>query len=266
MEFVKAIILGILQGVTEFLPVSSSGHLVIGSELLDFHNQGVTFDVFVHLGTLFAVIVFFRCEIKDMFLAPFRFLAGDRDRDVFHFLLLDIYIIIATLPAVFVGLFLKDSVEAIFANLFLVFAMLAVTGCIMILSRFLPRRNKKPGPLKALFIGCAQACAIMPGLSRSASTIFAGMLLGLDRETAARFSFLMAVPAISGAAVLQLGNVFQAEAGDFSVLQIAAGTLAAAISGYFAIALLLDIVKKNRLQWFGYYCLLMSLIGFIFLL
>ncbi len=266
MEFVKAIILGVIQGITEFLPISSSGHLVIGSELLDFQGQGITFDVFVHLGTLLAVIVFFRNEMKEMVFAPFRFLTGERSRDVLHFFRMDMYVIIATLPAVFVGLFLKDFIEAIFSSLFVVFTMLAVTGCIMILSRFLPDRNKEPAPLSALLIGCAQACAIFPGLSRSASTIFTGMLLGIDRETAARFSFIMSVPAILGAVVLQLGNVLQAESGNFSVLQVAAGTIAAAISGYFAIALLLDVVKKNRLQWFGYYCILISFIGFIFLL
>ncbi len=266
MEFVKAIILGVVQGLTEFLPISSSGHLVLGSKLLEFQGQGITFDVFVHLGTLLAVIVFFRNEVKEMLFAPFRFFAGHRDRDVLHFLCQDVYIIIATLPAVFVGLFLKDSIEAIFSSLFIVFTMLAVTGCIMILSNLLQSRNKKPGPLNALLIGCGQACAILPGLSRSASTIFVGMLLGIDRETAARFSFIMSIPAILGAVVLQMGNVLSMESGDWSVLQIAAGTLAAAISGYFAIALLLDVVKKNRLQWFGYYCILISLVGFIFLL
>ena len=117
MELIKAMVLGVLQGLTEFLPISSSGHLVIGSELMNFQEQGVVFDVFVHLGTLLAVVLVFRQELIEMVMAPLALLRGDKSESVKHFFLLDVYIIVATLPAVAVGLFLKDSVENIFGNI-----------------------------------------------------------------------------------------------------------------------------------------------------
>ena len=261
MELIKAMVLGVVQGLTEFLPISSSGHLVIGSELMNFQEQGVVFDVFVHLGTLLAVVVVFRKELLGMVKAPFAFLQGDKSESVSHFLLLDVYIIVATLPAVAVGLFLKDSVENLFGNILIVYFMLMVTGIIMIIAGYLPQKDKPVTRGRSLLVGCAQACAILPGLSRSGSTIFAGMVLGIDREKIARFSFIMSIPAILGAAVLQFGDLMTNLSESGTLINIGAGAIMAAVSGYFAIKLLLDIIRRNRLQWFGYYCLLISATG-----
>ncbi len=261
MELIKAMVLGVVQGLTEFLPISSSGHLVIGSELMNFQEQGVVFDVFVHLGTLLAVIVVFRKELKEMLKAPFVFLQGDRSESVIHFLLLDGYVVIATLPAVAVGLFLRDSVENFFGNSLIVYSMLIITGIIMIFARYLPQKDKPVTWGRSFLVGCAQACAIMPGLSRSGSTIFVGMILGIDREKIARFSFIMSIPAILGAAVLQFGGLLTNPLESDALINFGAGAIMAAGSGYFAIKLLLDIIRRNRLQWFGYYCLLVSAIG-----
>jgi len=265
VELVKAIVLGIVQGLTEFLPISSSGHLVIGSELLHFQGQGIVFDVFLHLGTLASVLIVFRREVLDMALSPFHYLMGRRDADVMKSLSWTIYVVIATIPAVIVGLTLKDSIETLFTNLPLVFAMLSFTGLLMIFSRFLKSSGNEMSSKSAFIIGCAQAMAIMPGISRSGSTIFTGMALGIDREVVARFSFIMSLPAILGAAVLQLGGLVQEPPSAEMFIHVGAGTLSSAVSGYFAIVLLLDIVRKNRLQWFGYYCLLLSFSGFIYL-
>lgn len=262
MELLKAIVLGTVQGLTEFLPISSSGHLVIGSQLLDFQQQGVVFDVFLHLGTLFSVIIVFRKELLEMVVAPFRMLAGVRDEQTRMFLMWDIYVIVATIPAVIVGLFLKDYVEHLFSNLLLVYSMLLVTSAIMICSRYIQEKGKKLNWSRSLMIGCAQACAIMPGLSRSGSTIFVGMALGLNREVVAKFSFIMSIPAIVGAAALQSRELFEHPPSLDSLLNIGAGTVMSAVAGYFAIVLLLDIVRRNRLQYFGYYCLLVALAGF----
>ncbi len=261
MELIKAMILGVVQGLTEFLPISSSGHLVIGSQLMHFQEQGVVFDVFVHLGTLLAVVVVFREELLEMIKAPFAFLQGDKRESVKHFFLLDLYVIVATLPAVVVGLFLKDSIEILFGNILIVYSMLAVTGIIMIVSRYLPQKDKPITWGRSLLVGCAQACAILPGLSRSGSTIFAGMLLGIDRGKIARFSFIMSIPAILGAAVLQFGDLMTNPLESDALINIGAGAVMAAFSGYFAIKLLLDIIRRNRLHWFGYYCLLISAAG-----
>ncbi len=261
MELIKAMVLGIVQGLTEFLPISSSGHLVIGSELMNFQEQGVVFDVFVHLGTLLAVVVVFRKELIEMIKAPFALLQGDKSESVRNFFFLDVYIIVATLPAVAVGLFLKDSVESLFGNIMIVYLMLIVTGIIMIISRYLPQKDKPITWGRSLLVGCAQACAILPGLSRSGSTIFVGMALGIDREKIARFSFIMSIPAILGAAVLQLGDLMTNPLESGAFVYIGAGAVMAAVSGYFAIKLLLDIIRRNRLQWFGYYCFLVSATG-----
>lgn len=264
MEVVKAIILGIVQGLTEFLPISSSGHLVIGSQLLDFNGQGIAFEVFVHLGTLLAVVLFFRQDILAMIKAPFMMLKGDTSQETRQFFLWDVYIVLATLPAVGVGLFLKDYVENFFSNLLLVYCMLAVTGVMMVLSRYMKDRGRKLNGWRALLIGCAQALAILPGLSRSGTTIFTGMAMGVNRVTVARFSFIMSIPAILGAVVLQSSELYHSPPSFAAMQSIGAGTFFSAISGYFAIIFLMDLVKKNRLQWFGYYCLCISLIGVTF--
>ena len=264
MELIKAVVLGIVQGLTEFLPISSSGHLVIGSELLSFQDKGVAFDVFLHMGTLFSVVLVFRKELAAMIVAPFKYLQADRSEEVMNNLKWDMLVVISVLPAVAAGLYLKDSIEMIFANLHLVFGMLFLTGLLMIATRYLRERDVSLGKRHALVMGCAQAMAIMPGLSRSGSTIFAGMAMGVDRQVVARFSFIMSIPAIVGAMVLQLGDLIQSPPALASLVNIAAGTAAATISGYLAIILLLDVVRRNRLQWFGYYCLVLSGAGFLY--
>lgn len=261
MELLKAIILGIVQGLTEFLPVSSSGHLVIGSELLHFQEQGVVFDVCLHLGTLLSVIIVFRREILAMIKAPFQFFSGNTDDDVKHFFFWDVYVIIATLPAVFVGLFFKDYVDMFFGSTLIAYCMLIITGSIMVIAQYIPERRESLDGWKSILIGCAQALAIMPGLSRSGSTIFTGMLLGIPRETIARFSFIMSIPAIVGAAVLQMGDFVQNPPTSDVAVNLIAGMAMSAIAGYLAIKLLLDVIRKNRLQWFGYYCLVLASCG-----
>lgn len=263
MELIKAIILGCVQGATEFLPISSSGHLVIGSELLNFQEQGVVFDVFLHLGTLFSVCVAFRKEILLMIRALFAFVTRRMTPELEEYLRWDLYVILATLPAVFVGLFLKDAVEQAFTSVLLVYCMLVITGTLMLLTNKVNDSGGRLGPVNAIIIGCAQACAILPGLSRSGSTIFTGMLLGIEREKVARFSFIMSVPAILGAVVLQLGDMLDNPPAADSITGLAAGTVASAVTGYFAIILLMDLLKRNRLPVFGYYCYLVAAVGFL---
>jgi undecaprenyl-diphosphatase len=261
LELIKALFLGIVQGLTEFLPVSSSGHLVIASELLNFKGQGVVFDVCLHLGTLVSVLLVFRLELIEMVKAPFRFFSGNRTAEVRNFLAWDIYVILATIPAVVVGLFFKDDIEQLFSSILVAYCMLIVTGIIMIVARFLPQGQEPLTWRRSLLVGCAQALAILPGLSRSGSTIFTGMALGIPRETVARFSFIMSIPAILGAAVLQGGGLLQDPPATDVWINLVTGMFMAAVSGYFAIKLLLDIIKKNRLQLFGYYCLALAATG-----
>ncbi len=264
MEIIKAVILGVVQGLTEFLPISSSGHLVIGSQILNFHEPGIAFEVFLHMGTLLAVIIAFYKDIllmlKAVFVSPETRRADPRLRRAFMW---DIYIVVATIPAVIVGLFLKDSIEDIFNNVLITYAMLAVTGTIMLLTRKIRERDVRVNCPRSLLIGCAQATAILPGLSRSGSTIFTGMLLGIQREKAARFSFIMSIPAILGASTLQLSDLLAVPPTRDQIAALGAGTVASLISGYLAILCLMRFVRRGQLHWFGYYCYLVSALGFL---
>ena len=263
MELIKAILLGIIQGLTEFLPVSSSGHLVIGSELLNFQEQGLAFDVFLHLGTLAAVVIAFRKDIWEMILAPIRYYRGEHDGDVRKYFLWDVYVVLATIPAVIVGLFFKDSIESLFGSSLIAYCMLIVTGLLMLCTKLLPAGEQPVNWWRSIVVGCAQACAILPGLSRSGSTIFAGMAMGIPREEIARFSFIMSIPAILGAAVLQAGDLITNPPPQTMYVALIAGVVSSMIAGYLAIKLLFDVIRKNRLPWFGYYCLALATVGLV---
>ncbi len=265
MELIKALILGMVQGATEFLPVSSSGHLVLGSHILGFQEQGLVFDVLLHLGTLVSVVAVFRHELVTMAWAPFLWAQNKLAEEDRHYLLWDIYVVVATIPIVLVGLLYKDQIQGLFTSVTIVCFMLILTGLMMITARFIPDRGRQVSSWRAFLMGCGQAFAIIPGVSRSGTTIFTGMLLGINRETAARFSFIMSIPAILGAAVLNLGEVLAHPPQAGAVLIYITGTVAAAITGYLAIILLLDVIKKNRLQWFGYYCLAVATAGLLLL-
>ncbi len=266
MELIKAIILGIVQGATEFLPVSSSGHLVLGSQILGFQEQGFVFGVLLHLGTLTSVIIVFRDEVARMVVVPFKWLKNNHlETEERHYLLWDVYVVVATIPIVLVALLFREQVQNFFTSVTTVCFMLIITGIMMITAKYVPDRGQVVNGPRAFLIGCGQAFAIIPGVSRSGTTIFTGMLLGINRETAARFSFIMSIPAILGAAVLNFGEVLAHPPAPGALLVYAAGTIAAALTGYLAIILLLDVIRKNRLQWFGYYCLAVAFIGIVLL-
>ena len=265
MELIKALILGVVQGATEFLPVSSSGHLVLGSHILGFGEQGIVFGVLLHLGTLVSVVAVFRKELFEMVMAPIRWLRGLTGEQQRHYLLWDVYVVVATIPIVICALMFKEQIQGLFTSVTVVCFMLIVTGLMMITAQFISDRGRRVNGPSAFLIGCGQAFAIIPGVSRSGTTIFVAMLLGINRETAARFSFIMSIPAILGAAVLNLGEVIADPPTAQEMIVYATGTVAAAITGYLAIILLLDIIRKNRLQWFGYYCLAVASAGLILL-
>jgi len=264
MELLKAVILGVVQGLSEFLPVSSSGHLVIFAELLQFKDEGVAFEVFVHFGTLLSVLLAFRKDIINMVRAPFMiYLYHSKDEELQEALRWDYYIIIGTIPAVLVGFSLKSPIESLFDSVLLVFFMLLITAFLMWFSQFLRERNIQLRYINSLIIGLAQAFAILPGISRSGSTIFTGMALGIPREKVARFSFILSIPVILGATILKINDLVEAPPTTDELLNLIAGTVFAFISGYLAIIWLLDLVKKGKLQWFGYYCLFVALSGMI---
>jgi undecaprenyl-diphosphatase len=249
MGTVTSVLLGVLQGLTEFLPVSSSGHLVLAQSLIaGFRQPGVLFDVLLHGATLLAVLVYFRRDV----LALLRSLTPGGDGGYRR---LAFWIIAATVPTGLIGVLFKHPLEALFHAPRAAAAMLLVTGALLWVSEALGRPRDgldRLGYPRALAVGTMQGLAIVPGISRSGSTIAVGTLLGVRGEEAARFSFLLSVPAIVGAVVLQLPELSSVEAGG--VLAYGAGMLAAFVAGLVAIRFLLGAIRKGRFRWFAVYC------------
>ena len=235
----QALLLGLVQGLTEFLPVSSSGHLVIAQSLLGINTEMLTFDIFAHVGTLVAVFVYFWSDIRALLKRPFcRFTA---------------LIIVGCIPAGIMGVLLDDLFERLFSSLAAVACALIVTGILLLLSdRFNGKgRIEDMSFGQALAVGCFQGLAITPGLSRSGSTIFGALLCGLERSEAARFSFLLSIPVILGAALLE--GVDVVKSGVPVSFSYFLGALVAAVSGYFAIRIFIKLLHKRNMRYFSYY-------------
>ncbi len=270
MSVFQAIVLGLIQGLTEFLPVSSSGHLVLAKSLFHIQEQGITFEVFVHFGTFLAVVVAFWGDIVKLVTVFFRWLAHLSQtarlwKEDATFRLL-IFILVGSVPAGTIGVLLDKPIETAFSNPVFVSFMLLITGTILLLSRYGKTQRAQPTLLDSILIGTAQAFAIIPGISRSGSTISTGMLLGVEKSEAARFSFLLALPVIFGAFVLKLKELLGTTVPTHEVWTLSVGTLVSFISGYFAIILLLDLVKKGKFSWFAVYCFLVGFAGLVYFL
>ena len=255
MTFTHALLLGLLQGLTEFLPVSSSGHLVIAQHFLPgFDQPGLAFDIMLHLGTMIAVLLYFRREVGLMLVSPLR--QGPEARTYRKMLGL---ILLASVPTALIGLGFKDFFEGLFENLQLVAVMLLVTGVLLFLAERFRRPGRKEGQLTisdALVVGTVQGLAIIPGISRSGSTISTLLLKGVDGETAARFSFLLALPAVFGAALLSLRDLQQVATAEIPMYLVGAGT--AFLVGMVSIHCLLAVVRRKRLIGFAIYCWLVG--------
>jgi undecaprenyl-diphosphatase len=268
MTLAKSVILALLQGVTEFLPVSSSGHLVIAESLMKVKAEGVLWEVALHLGTLAAVLIVFRKDIWEVITGfcsgMFALLRGAKWRAVWRErpgFRMAWYVVIGTIPAGIAGVALKHRIEAVFSSPIATCALIFCTGEILWLSR--PCNQLRPeGNLHlwdSIRVGLAQALALLPGVSRSGTTITAGILCGVDRDRAARFSFLLSVPAILGAAVLEGRKLPSLPAGEMTPLLV--GISVACAAGYLALRLLLRVVRAGRLHWFAYYCWIVSVLG-----
>ena len=258
MSFFQAILLGIVQGLTEFLPISSSGHLALGQEILGIEDIGVSFDLLVHGATLLAVLLYFRKRLWELTTTLWRPEAkGDR-RMIF-------LLFLATLPIVAVGLFFKDHLEVVKNHPMAVAGLLCLTGLLLLLPDWLRRGSPPEGsmnPKRSLIMGLAQAFALLPGISRSGSTIALGMIAGVHPAKAAEFSFLMAIPAICGAIVLKSGDL--AAIPDGQIGPYLAGMVAAFISGMAAIGGLLACIRRGRFRYFAYYCLFVGVAALIY--
>lgn len=254
MTLLEAALLGIVQGLTEFLPISSSGHLVIGRQLLGTGlSESMAFDVALHCGTMAAVMVYFRGDIARLLRAAGGRPVHEGDRGELAMLAL------ATVPIAAAGLLLSGPLAAVFDSPAAAGAGLLVTAAVLGSTRFLPSPaagDGRLGPRQALLVGLAQAVAIMPGISRSGAAIVAGLWVGMGRERAARFAFLLALPAIVGATLLEL-SALSALASTLA-LPVTTGVVLAAASGLAAIAVMMRAVRSGRLLPFALYCLVLG--------
>jgi len=258
MNLLEAIILGLIQGLTEFLPVSSSGHLEIGKYLFDIDAESsFSFSVAVHGATVLSTLVVFWQEIISLVKGVFKFRMNYES----HYVL---KIIVSMVPVAIAGVFFEDKIEAFFdGNIMFVGGMLLITASLLILSSVIKDRKREINYIDAFVIGIAQAFAVLPGISRSGATIATGMLIGNNKDQLAKFSFLMVLIPIIGANLLELVR------GDFSAessigsAAIIAGFLSAFITGYIACRWMINLVRRGKLYWFGIYCILIGLLSIL---
>ena len=270
MTFTQSIILGALQGLTEFLPVSSSGHLVLARSIMHLHTASdASFDVFIRFGTLGSVVVVFSESIRKLARAilpalkePKKFSVHFRESEYFR---LAVFLLAGCLPAAVLGLVFSDWVESMFDDPKFVADMLLITGTFLFFTRLARRSGEGELTLgKSVGIGFAQAAAILPGISRSGVTIGSGLMLGVSRERAAEFSFLMSLPAIVGATILRAKHLILSTPPLKQLEIIAVGTLVAFVSGYVALRFLLLVLKRGNFSVFAYYCVIVGILGIVF--
>ncbi len=277
MDIIQALILGIVQGLTEFLPVSSSAHLVFTPYLIG-TSSSLAYDTLLHIGTLVAVVAYFWNDIINMIKSFFsslldifrgRFLKGLKED---QFKKLAWFVIIGSIPAGLAGILFESTFEGLFSNVIIVGFFLIITGFLLWGSEMMSRKIEDKKSLKnmtlknSIIIGIAQACAIAPGISRSGATISAGLFLGVDKELAARYSFLLSIPAILGAALVQAKDISSLM--DIGSAAAIAGFIAAIISGYLAVRFMLKLIKERNLLPFAYYCWIIGplamILGYIY--
>ncbi|MBI2619150.1 MAG: undecaprenyl-diphosphate phosphatase [Ignavibacteriales bacterium] len=271
MTVLQAIILGTVQGLTEFLPVSSSGHLVLAEHLLKVPiTDDITFEVFVHFGTLLSVLVALWPEVREILRSARDLLTGVRLAPQYYreneYFRLGILILVGSIPAAVIGIRYEDAISETFTDPKLVAVMLVLTGLILFLTRLAtPSSEKRVGIVSAILIGVAQALAIVPGISRSGSTISTAMYLRVPPLKGARFSFLLSVPVIAGATLMKTKEILESGITVEYFLPILVGTAVAFSSGYLAIRLLLRIIEQGRFSMFSFYCLGVGTIGIVFI-
>jgi undecaprenyl-diphosphatase len=260
MNIFEAIVLGLIQGLTEFLPVSSSGHLEIGKALFELDKgKNFYFTVAVHGATVLSTLVVFRKELLQLVRGLFKFSMNEETIYIMK-------ILVSMIPIAIVGLLFREQVEGLYnGNMLFIGLMLIVTSLLLAAGHFSARKERSIRYLDAFIIGIAQALAVIPGISRSGATISTGMILGKRKDELARFSFLMVLIPILGANFLELFTTTDRAVVSISPVVLIAGSLTAFISGYAACRWMISIVRKSKMIWFAAYCLLVGLITIFFL-
>jgi len=249
MNYYEAFLLGIIQGLTEFLPISSSAHLVLTEHFLGLKEPGVLFELMVHFGTLLSVLLYFRKRILGMITSVFvRDISADKR--------MIIYLTVGTIPAVIAALLFEDFFVDAFSSPILVSVLLMVTGVILLATRFAKDKKLSINIPRSLIIGAGQALSILPGISRSGTTISTGLFLGINPYEAAEFSFLLSIPAICGAIIFKARSILTIQSGIFGPYLLA--TITSFLTGILAVYILLSLIRKGQFTYFGIYCLIVG--------
>lgn len=269
MDLLQSFFLGLLQGLTEFLPVSSSGHLALARALLGRNLEpGITFEIVVHFGSFCSIIVYYRKLIGEIIsdllksLSPGGIKEGRAATDPNTRLVF--IILLSMIPAMIVGFTLRDTIESIFLNPFFISCMLIVTGFLLFSTRFVTNPDKPVTTGRGLMMGIAQALAILPGISRSGSTISVGLFSGIDREHVANFSFLMVLPVLAGAMLLEIIEITRYGIESAAMMSLLIGFLTSFISGYIALTYLIILLKREKFHYFAYYCWAIGIAGVLY--
>lgn len=268
MSLLEAIVLGLIQGLTEFIPVSSSGHLVIAQEFLTgFKQPSLLFDIMLHVGTLGAALIYFRRDLKQILISVFSG-KSQSGAETISGRKLGLMVIIGSVPTAVIGVVFKDIFESFFNKPELAAGMLLITAVMLWGADRIKKADHTLDKMtwaNAVLIGIIQGCAIIPGISRSGSTIATGIFCKLERDLAARYSFLLMIPAVSGATLLEARHLIKMWQSPDNIGFLLAGTLTALGVGYVTIDILMRIVRQKRLSYFAYYCLAVGLLSLILL-
>lgn len=265
MDILQSFLLGLIQGLTEFLPISSSGHLVLGKHILGVEVEtGITFEVVVHFGTLCSILVYYRKIIGELITSGLSFFGAPSENKEDPNVKLIGFILVSMIPAMIIGFTLEEQIEFIFSSPLIVSGMLIVTGLMLFSTKFVKDTPNEVSLGKSFLIGIAQALAMIPGISRSGSTISTALWLGVKREAAANFSFLMLIPVIGGAMLLEVKELIEIGISDAALINLVIGFLASFISGYYALKYLIIILKRRGFHYFAYYCWIVGAIGLVY--
>lgn len=269
MDLIEAIFLGIVQGITEFLPVSSSGHLVLIRALFGRDLEtGITFEIIVHFGSFCSIVLYYRKLIAEIIRDVIKSISPAGLQTAMYKtnpnVQFSLFILISMIPAMIVGFTMKDTIEALFLNPFFASCMLLITGTLLFSTRFVQQPQKNVNTFRGLTMGIAQAFAIIPGISRSGSTISVGLFSGINREEVANFSFLMVLPVLAGAMLLAVLDLMENGVEMAAVIVLIVGFFTSFISGYLALSYLVKLLKKEKFFYFSYYCWAVGIAGAIY--
>lgn len=269
MEYIESLLIGLLQGITEFLPISSSGHIVIAQALLGIDlDQGITMNIITHFGTLFSIIIYFRKDLTelllsvfDMMKAPISSFQNWHNDEKLRF---NVYVLVSMIPAGVAGFTVRGPLDGLFANPLGVSIMFLFTGFLLFATKFFGMGEKKLTLKNTFLVGCAQALALIPGVSRSGTTIAAAVFLNINRDDIARFTFIMMLPVVAGATLVEVLGLSSDATSVEMIPHLVIGFFAALISGYYALKYLIILFKSKGIHYFAYYCWAIGIIGILY--